>query len=77
MSRSEIWGMGMRGEDASTASLFSYVSCEARVPGDHPLRVVRTIVDEALAALSPAFAALYAKTGRPSIAPEKRLRAFP
>ena len=68
--------MGMRGEDASPASLFSYVSCEARVPGDHPLRVVRTIVDEALAALSPAFAALYAKTGRPSIPPEKLLRAL-
>src|SRR5215472_6162597 len=68
--------MGMRGEDASTASLFSYVSCEARVPEDHPLRPVRAIVDEALEVLSPAFAALYAKTGRPSIPPEKLLRAL-
>ena len=68
--------MGMRGEDASTASLFSYVSCEARVPADHPLRPIQAIVDEALAVLSPAFAALYANTGRPSIPPEKLLRAL-
>jgi transposase len=68
--------MGMRGEDASTASLFIYVSCEARVPEDHPLRPIRAIVDEALEVLSPAFAALYAKTGRPSIPPEKLLRAL-
>jgi transposase len=68
--------MGMRGEDASTASLFSYVSCEARVPEDHRLRPIRAIVDEALEVLSPAFAALYAQTGRPSIPPEKLLRAL-
>jgi hypothetical protein len=68
--------MGMRGEDASTASLFSYVSCEARVPGDHPLRPARAIVDEVLEVLSAAFAALCAKTGRPSIPPEKLLRAL-
>jgi hypothetical protein len=40
--------MGMRGEDASAASLFSYVSCEARVAVDHPLRAIRRSVDEAL-----------------------------
>jgi transposase len=66
----------MRGEDACTAALFSYVSCEARVPADHPLRAIRAIVDEALEVLSPAFAELYAKTGRPSIPPEKLLRAL-
>src|SRR5215472_9171656 len=68
--------MGMRGEDASTASLFSYVSCEARVPADHRLRAIRAIVDEALEVLSPAFAALYANTERPSIPPEKLMRAL-
>jgi hypothetical protein len=53
----------MRGEDAQTASLFSYVSCEARVPADHPLRAIRAIVDEALDVLSAKLAALYAPMG--------------
>ena len=66
----------MRGGDARTEALFSYVSCEARVPVDHPLRAIRKIVDEALAALSLEFERLYAKSGRPSIAPEKLLRAL-
>jgi hypothetical protein len=44
--------MGMRGEDASTVSLFSYVSCEARVPVDHPPRAIRAIVDEAVEVLA-------------------------
>ena len=66
----------MRGGDARTEALFSYVSCEARVPVDHPLRAIRKIVNEALAALSPEFEKLYAKLGRPSIAPEKLLRAL-
>jgi transposase len=66
----------MRGADGRTDQLFSYVSCEARVPGDHPLRPIRMIVDEALEVLSPQFAALYAKIGRPSIPPEKLLRAL-
>jgi transposase len=66
----------MRGSDERTESLFSYVSCEARVPQDHPLRPIRAIVDEALAGLSGEFATLYASTGRPSIAPEKLLRAL-
>ena len=66
----------MRGGDTRTEALFSYVSCEARVPKDHPLRAIRNIVNEALAALSPEFEKLYAKSGRPSIPPEKLLRAL-
>jgi len=66
----------MRGTDGRSDQLFSYVSCEARVPADHPLRPIRSIVDEALEVLSPAFEALYAQTGRPSIAPEKLLRSL-
>ncbi len=67
---------GMRGGDARTESLFSYVSCEARVPAGHPLRPIRAIVDAALAALSPEFGRLYSRSGRPSIPPEKLLRAL-
>ncbi len=67
----------MRGADSETASLFSYVSCEARVPADHPLRVIRAIVDEALDVLSGRFEApLFRVQGRPSIPPEKLLRAL-
>lgn len=66
----------MRGGDDRTEGLFSYVSCEARVPADHPLRPIRAIADEALEVLSPEFEGLYAKVGRPSIAPEKLLRAL-
>ena len=66
----------MRGEDEETSGLFSYVSCEARVPEGHPLRRVRAICDEALEVLWPDFEQLYSKVGRPSIAPEKLLRAL-
>jgi len=66
----------MRGGDERTESLFSYVSCEARVPPGHPLRSMRTVVDEALVALSPDFDRLYSRIGRPSIPPEKLLRAL-
>jgi transposase len=66
----------MRGGDLRTDGLFSYVSCEARVPGDHPLRSIRAIVDDGLEVLSPEFAKLYAPIGRPSIPPEKLLRAL-
>jgi transposase len=66
----------MRGLDEHSEGLFSYVSCEARVPKNHPLRPIRAIVDEALEAMSPAFEGLYAKIGRPSIPPEKLLRAL-
>ena len=51
----------MRGWDARSEVLFSYVNCEARVPKDHPLRAIVRIVDESLAALSPEFDGLYAK----------------
>ena len=68
--------MAMRGEDRDSGALFSYVSCEARVPWDHPLRAIRVIVDEALEVLSPELERLYSKLGRPSIAPEKLLRAL-
>ena len=66
----------MRGADEQTSSLFSYVSCEARVPSSHPLRRIRAVVDEALEVLSPDFDGMYALAGRPSIAPEKLLRAL-
>jgi len=66
----------MRGLDQRTGELFSYVDLEARVRRDHPLRAIRTIVNEALAALEPEFAPLYARIGRPSIPPEKLLRAM-
>lgn len=66
----------MRGSDDRSEGLFSYASCEARVPARHPLRVIRAIVDEALDILSPDFSGLYAPIGRPSIAPEKLLRAL-
>jgi transposase len=66
----------MRGGDIQTSGLFSYVSCEARVPGDHPLRAIRAIVDEALEVLSADFERMYSPIGRPSIPPEKLLRAL-
>jgi transposase len=66
----------MRGGDVRSDSLFSYVSCEARVPATHPLRPIRAMVDEVLEVLSPEFEVLYSKVGRPSIAPEKLLRAL-
>jgi transposase len=66
----------MRGNDIQTAGLFSYVSCEARVPTNHPLRAIRAIVDEGLDILSSDFEAMYSAIGRPSIPPEKLLRAL-
>ena len=66
----------MRGGDVRTEGLFSYVSCEGRVPKEHPLRQVLPLVDAALSDLSPGFARLYAPIGRPSISPEKLLRAL-
>jgi hypothetical protein len=66
----------VRGGDNSTGELFSYVDLEARVRRDHPLRAIRTIVNEALSALAREFAALYSPIGRPSIPPEKLLRAM-
>src|SRR3954469_16058525 len=66
----------MRGADDRTGALFSYVDLEARIRRDHPLRAVRVLVNEALSALEREFAALYAPLGRPSIPPEKLLRAM-
>jgi transposase len=66
----------MRGKDEQQLDVFSYISPEQRVPQDHPLRSLRAMTDEALQQLQPRFNRLYAKTGRPSIAPEKLLRAL-
>jgi transposase len=66
----------MRGDDPQQASLFSYISPEERIPPDHPLRAIRVLVDMVLKELSPQFTRLYSHTGRPSIAPEKLLRAL-
>jgi len=66
----------MRGDDVRTGELFSYVDLEDRVRRGHPLRAIRLIVNEALGSLEGAFAALYSPIGRPSIAPEKLLRAM-
>ena len=66
----------MRGHDEHQENMFSYISSEKRVPLDHPLRRVREMTDRALLALSPPFSELYSLQGRPSIAPEKLLRAL-
>jgi transposase len=66
----------MRGDDQRPDGMFSYIRPEQRVPADHPLRPIRAMVDTALRELSPEFARLYPKTGRPSIPPEKLLRAL-
>ena len=66
----------MRGADEQSGSMFSYVSLEERVPKDHPLRAIRRITDRALEQLSPRFGALYIHFGRPSVPPEKLLRAL-
>ena len=60
----------MRGDERVQDGMFSYVSLGQRVPQDHPLRAVRKLTDAVLGALSPEFDALYADSGRPSIAPE-------
>jgi len=66
----------MRGDDAGQPGVFSYISAEERVPKDHPLRPIREMVDRSLKELSPLFESLYSRFGRPSIAPEKLLRAL-
>lgn len=70
-----IMGAKMRGSDERNETLFSYVNLEDRVPARHPLRLIREIVNTALARLDGAFDTLYAAEGRPSIAPERLLRA--
>lgn len=66
----------MRGEDQRSEGFFSYVPLERRIPADHPLRSIRELVDAALAALSRDFEKLYSRDGRPSIPPERLLRAL-
>ena len=66
----------MRGADHQQSGMFSYISAERRVAEDHPLRAIRRMVDAALRNMGPQFDAMYAKVGRPSIAPEKLLRAL-
>src|SRR5437764_6242498 len=69
-------GAGMRGAEYEQSSMFSYISAERRVPKDHPLRAIRTMADTALKDLDQQFAAMYVALGRPSIAPERLLRAL-
>src|SRR5512132_2076333 len=66
----------MRGDDVNQTAMFSYISPEQRVPSDHPLRAIRQMTDEALASIAPVFERLYSRIGRPSIPPEKLLRAL-
>lgn len=65
----------MRGDDQQQSGMFSYVSLEDRVPQDHPLRRIREMVDQILRGMAKEFDGLYAKTGRPSVPPERLLRA--
>ena len=65
----------MRGDERRQSGMWSYLSPEQRVPQDHPIRPLRDLVDRVLQELSPRFSPLYAKVGRPSIAPELLLRA--
>jgi transposase len=69
-------GVAMRGDDGICGSLFSYIDLEDRVRADHPLQPIREIANAALAALAGDFAALYSGMGRPSVPPEKLLRAM-
>src|SRR5215510_5742377 len=66
----------MRGIDATQSAMFSYVSPERRIPKDHPLRLVRALCDIALKALSREFERMYSDIGRPSVPPERLLRAL-
>ena len=65
----------MRGELEDSEGMFSYITPAQRVPKDHPLRPIRTMVDTALKELSPVFQRLYSRIGRPSIPPERLIRA--
>ena len=66
----------MRGTDQPQSTMFSYVSPEARIPDDHPLRATREIANRALGRLDRKFRSLYSRTGRPSVPPEQLLRAL-
>src|SRR2546428_10900587 len=66
---------GMRGDDREPNSMFSYVSTEQRIPREHPLQAIRTLVEGVLRDMSREFDRLYAAIGRPSVPPERLLRA--
>jgi transposase len=66
----------MRGNDERQGSMFSYVGMEDRIPADHPLRRIQAMTDRALEEIQPVLNRMYAKTGRPSVAPERLLRAL-
>ena len=66
----------MRGDDQPQTTMWSYIPVEDRIPPEHPLRPLRTLVNQALRALSPRFSRLYSQWGRPSIPPEQLLRAL-
>src|SRR3954468_14887421 len=66
----------MRGPDHPQTTMFSYVSIDDRIPANHPLRAIQALVNPILTALSPRFDTLYARMGRPSIPPERLLRAL-
>lgn len=65
----------MRGTDKQQVTMLSLVTPDRRVPADHPLRRIKALADQALAALSPTFDQMYSKVGRPSIPPERLLKA--
>lgn len=67
--------IGMRGEGQQQGAMFSYVTMEQRIPADHPIRRIRGMVDESLRQMDSSLSAMYARGGRPSIAPERLLRA--
>ena len=66
----------MRGADQPQTAMFSYLAVEDRIPADHPLRAMSALIQPILTALSPRFDGLYARMGRPSIPPERLLRAL-
>ena len=67
--------MSMRGDDQKQAAMFSYLTLAQRIPADHPARQIRALADRALARMDGELEKLYSDTGRPSIAPERLLRA--
>jgi transposase len=72
---SQVEVVHVRGEQESQVSMLAFIDVETRIPHDHPLRAMRRLADQALAALSPTFDAMYALNGRPSIPPERLLKA--
>ena len=65
----------MRGDDQQQTAMFSYLTLAQRIPADHPVRQIRVLVDRSLARMDAEFEKLYSATGRPSIAPERLIRA--